>query len=136
MLSQAYKSQLSLLKEPIVTTLGSMFIHDRSGYAVMPLPNGRVLFMGGNDPSAEGKSGPLYSAELYDPTTGLFTATGDLAPKDVQRGGVTPPPNGKVLVSGGAKFFDPALGRFSAMLYDPALGRFSAIDGFDSLARC
>ena len=71
-LKRAYKIQLSLLEEPIITTLGSMFIHDRSGYTVAPLANGKVLFMGGDDPSAEGKSGPLYSAELYDPITGRW----------------------------------------------------------------
>ena len=120
-LKRAYKIQLSLLKDPIITTLGSMFTHDRSDYIVTLLANGKVLFMGGDDPSAEGKSGPLYSAELYDPITGRFTDTGNLAPN---AGGVgssaTLLPNGKVLVSDGTQ------------LYDPALSTFSAIDRFTS----
>ena len=59
------------------------------------LPNGKVLVAGGL-----GNSGDLTSAELYDPASGTWTATGSLT---TARGAHTATllPNGKVLVAGG-----------------------------------
>ena len=80
------------------------------------LPNGKVLVAGGL-----GASGSLASAELYDPATGAWSATGSLATaRDFHS--ATLLPNGKVLVAGGSN------GSFlgSAELYDPATGAWSA----------
>ena len=59
------------------------------------LPNGKVLVAGGFN-----GSGSLASAELYDPASGTWTATGSL---DTARDSHTATllPNGKVLVAGG-----------------------------------
>ncbi len=59
------------------------------------LPNGKVLVAGGF-----GSSGPLASAELYDPATGPWSPTGSLATARYVHT-ATLLPNGKVLVAGG-----------------------------------
>ena len=58
------------------------------------LPNGKVLVAGGNN------SGILTSAELYDPASGSWSATGSLNTARYQHT-ATLLPNGKVLVAGG-----------------------------------
>ena len=59
------------------------------------LPNGKVLVAGGSIAAAA-----LSSAELYDPASGTWTATGSLGTaRDSHT--ATLLPNGKVLVAGG-----------------------------------
>ena len=80
------------------------------------LPNGKVLVAGGYN------SGYLTSAELYDPASGSWSATGSLNTAR-QAHTATLLPNGKVLVAGG----DNGSGYLtSAELYDPASGSWSA----------
>ena len=59
------------------------------------LPNGKVLVAGGYTTTA-----PLASAELYDPASGTWTATGSLVTARDDHT-ATLLPNGKVLVAGG-----------------------------------
>jgi hypothetical protein len=74
----------------------------RGGPAAVLLPNGKVLIAGGAQD---------LSAEIYDPSTGTFTATG----KMISGGGfLTLLQNGKVLVgSANAQIFDSTTGTFS-----------------------
>jgi hypothetical protein len=75
------------------------------------LPNGKVIIAGGYDLVA------LKSAELYDPASGTWRATGRLV--TARRFHVaTLLPDGKVLVAGGADTVGFSLA--SAELYDPA----------------
>src|SRR5207244_774652 len=86
------------------------------------LPNGKVLVAGG---SSDGfTSGLLASAELYDPATGTWTATGSLTTGRFQHT-ATLLPNGKVLVVCGTNNSGSGL-LASAELYDPVSGTWTA----------
>ena len=87
------------------------------------LPNGKVLVAGGVNWHRD-----LASAELYDPATGTWTATGSLA-TDAHRHTATLLPNGKVLVAGGYVGVGSYLA--SAELYDPAIVAIHVINGND-----
>jgi N-acetylneuraminic acid mutarotase len=99
-----------------VWTYTGSLVTERSDHTATRLPNGKVLVAGGLNYNGS-KYVYLASAELYDPATGHWTATGSLA---FARDGHTATllPNGKVLVAGG--------GVISAELYDPATGHWTA----------
>jgi hypothetical protein len=86
----------------------------RTWHSATLLPDGRVLIAGGVsffDPVLI-----LASAELYDPSTGAFTATGDMTTAREWQA-ATLLTSGKVLIAGGtapvAELYDPATGTFS-----------------------
>jgi hypothetical protein len=85
------------------------------------LNNGDVLVTGGEDASGN----PVATAELFDPTTGMFTPTGSMSVARAEHM-ATLLTNGAVLVTGGisssgvnttftatAELFDPAIGAFA-----------------------
>jgi hypothetical protein len=94
---------------------GSLKTARHSGHAATRLADGRVLVVGGN--ASDTQEVPLKTAELYDPSSGTFAATGSMA---VARDGESAAAlrSGKVLVVGGADR--------SAELYDPTTGKFGA----------
>jgi hypothetical protein len=94
-------------------------VHVRSGHCAALLPDGRVLIVGGGD----SKDTLFKTAELFDPATQRFTATGDL---NQARSGATATllPGGEVLIAGGQDSQGTLLS--TAELYNPATGRFSA----------
>jgi hypothetical protein len=87
------------------------------------LGDGRVLVVGGADMS-DG-SGNLASAEIYDPSTGKFTATGSMSVGRAEHIATLIPgaAGNKVLVAGG--YGGGTLPLASAELYDVTSGTFS-----------
>ena len=87
------------------------------------LSDGKVLIAGGDDRSATAPTTTFATAEIFDPSTGVFTLTGNMVNA---RSGHTATllTNGKVLLAGGnggngdfplaAELFDPATGEFTA----------------------
>lgn len=94
----------------------------RKNHSATLLPNGKVLIAGGS--SGSSPSVALSSAELYDPFTGIFTATGSLNSARSDHS-ATLLSNGKVLLAGGSDRNLPSPELDSAELYDPTTGLFS-----------
>jgi hypothetical protein len=97
----------------------------RDNHTATLLPNGKVLVAAGEYVSTQfGRDQRLASAELYDPASGTWTATGNLATARYLHT-ATLLPNGKVLVAGGAGTGANPPPLATAELYDPALGTWT-----------
>jgi hypothetical protein len=96
----------------------------------MLLPNGKVLVAGG-DPAGNNVPSAIASAELYDPGSGTWTATGSLTTGRAFHT-ATLLPDGKVLVAGG---FNGSFAVASAELYDRATGTWTATGSLISARR-
>jgi hypothetical protein len=94
----------------------------RSGHTATLLSTGKVLVAGGDETYLSPGLGLGGTTELYDPTTGSWSATGNL---NIPRIDFTATvlTNGKVLVAGGVDNQNEILS--SAELYDPATGGWS-----------
>ncbi|HLL55882.1 MAG TPA: Ig-like domain-containing protein, partial [Myxococcaceae bacterium] len=89
--------------DPGWSATGEMSVY-RDSHSVTLLPSGKVLAAGGSSQSHR-----LYSAELYDPATGTWSATGSMMRPDV--GATIVLPTGKVLALGSLpQLYDPATG--------------------------
>jgi len=95
---------------------GNMTI-SRAGHTATLLKDGRVLITGGVNASY-GYAGSAGTAELYDPSTGTFAATGNMTTNRALHT-ATLLSDGRVLISG------EYTGDSSAELYDPATERFT-----------
>lgn len=99
----------------------------RSGPAAVRLADGRVLVAGGTS-SISPRFGSTcnFSAELYDPVTGTWTATRDLPQCPAAPAILLP--DGRVFVASG--YLPDSVGTLSpSMLYDPATGIWSSVQG-------
>ena len=85
------------------------------------LADGRVLIAGGQGSGRVPTVEILSSAEIYDPSSGTFSTTGDLSEPRL-RHTATLLPSGKVLLIGGISIGGPTA---SAEIFDPATGQFS-----------
>ncbi len=108
------------------SSTGSIAVKRASQTATL-LSNGKVLVAGGFTTVSPGcgtfrPSGILKTAELYDPATGTFTATGDMGTARASHT-ATLLDTGKVLVVGGDN--GAGQGLASAELFDPASGAFT-----------
>ncbi len=89
------------------------------------LTNGMVLIAGGTTDF----TGPVATAELYDPDKKIFTAAGNMTSA---RSGHTATllPDGRVLIAGGS------IASNDAEIYDPATGAFFATGNMVSAHSC
>ncbi len=103
-------------------TTGSLMV-PRQFHTATLLPSGKVLITGGYSVAA-GSLQTWATAELYDPSSGSFTATGGMIASRYMHT-ATLLPDGTVLLAGGRKRVDGDA-QSGAELYDPATGTFSA----------
>jgi hypothetical protein len=113
------------------TPTGSLTTGGRALHTATLLPDGKVLVAGGY--RGEGGSYGLATAEIYDPATGKFTATGSLYYGRGQHTATLlevsdlPAIEGKVLIVGGYNDSSKVDVR-CAEIYDPASGTFTLDD--------
>lgn len=103
------------------TLTGSMTA-PRDGHDAVLLQNGEVLVAGGINATLS-TCGTLAGAELYNPSTGTWTATGSMTTGRYSFS-LTLLANGKVLAAGGTNCGNGGL--TSAELYNPATGTWTA----------
>ena len=102
------------------TPTGSMTT-PRAYHTATLLPDGRVLIASGR--GAGRSQDNLDSAEIYDPATGLFTATSSLSmPSANDNNTATLLPDGRVLITGAPA---TASGPFRAEIYDVSTAAFT-----------
>jgi hypothetical protein len=113
----------------------------RGPFTATLLHDGRVLIAGGDNSivTGDGKSSPS-TAEIYDPATGAFTATGNLTASRYGQSAVTLR-DGRVLLVGGYVCIGTiqrcsATALASAEIYDPATGTFTATANMLSAHSC
>jgi WD40 repeat protein len=116
---------------------GTMVVR-RSLQTATLLPNGKVLVAGGFDtttpPGIGGSQQIVATAELYDPTSGTWAATGSMSTSRRDHT-ATLLLNGQVLVVGGYRNAKPGgdergpEGLDTAEVYDPATGNWAATGG-------
>jgi hypothetical protein len=111
----------------VATALNMKCAH--KGHTATLLPNGTVLIAG--------RDGLAACAELYDPSTGVFTRTGDMT-TPVSDHAAALLQNGKVLIVGGsidAVGCQSCVATNTAELFDPSTGTFTATTHKSVLAR-
>ena len=97
----------------------------RTGHTATLMANGKVLITGGYGGSAGGTPFPgavLSSAEIYDPSTGAFSAAGNMTEPRANHTAIRLA-DGRVLLAGGFNSSGPLS---TAELYDPATGLFTS----------
>ena len=131
---------LSEAKPGSFINTGSM-LNARGGFTATLLRDGRVLVAGGDNSIVAADSKPSAStAEIYDPASGAFSATGSLTANRYNHAAATLP-DGRVLLAGGLV----CVGTFvrctpsalsSAEIYDPGTGTFTATANMLSAHPC
>ena len=119
--SQSVVVKLSTIQSRFSSSIGHT-VDTRDNSTATLLPSGKVLLAGG------GSGTPLpfrKSAELYDPATSTFAATGFMKYSSASHT-ATLLNNGQVLFTGG---WDGLKSHSEAQLYDPTLGSFAFTTG-------
>ena len=111
----------------IFTPTGNMTV-PRSHHSATLLPDGRVLIAGGSISAGQGLIPSSNGAEIYDPSTGTFAATGNMIGNHAcQQANLLG--DGRVLIAGGS-VVGPEDRVPNAELYDPATGTFAATGAY------
>lgn len=101
--------------------------HSRASHTATLLPNGKVLVIDGGQLDLDDLLVSIASAEIFDPSQGIFIPTGSpCIARELHT--ATLLPGGKVLITGGNEFSGyPTLLAATATteLYDPATGLFA-----------
>ena len=103
----------------------------RANHTATLLPSGKVLITGGDGVGSQ----PLASAELYDPSTGMFTTAGSMTTVRTWGHTATLLANGTVLIAGGSdkeSVYEPLA---SAEIYDPSTGKFTLTGSMTTVQR-
>jgi hypothetical protein len=125
----AGQTQSAAAQSPGTFTATGNMNTPRFSHTATLLADGRVLIAGGI--TRDARTGVFItesSAELYDPRTGKFTATGNMTTPRYSHT-ATLLPDGRVLIAGGGAYIAggvAVLALTSAELYDPRTGAFSA----------
>ena len=88
------------------------------------LADGRVLVLGGQTGGNDQRD--IRKAEIFDPATGKFTATGTLHEAHGQLTSTTLLADGRVLIAGGWHPTGAGVASVGAEIYDPGTGEFTA----------
>jgi hypothetical protein len=105
--------------DAVPASFGGNLVTPRSAHTATLLADGRVLLAGG---AVDGSPYVTNAAELYNPATNNWTATGGLNQARYVHGAVLLP-DGRALIMGGQAFGSNTLN--SAELYDPVAGTWS-----------
>jgi hypothetical protein len=108
------------------TVTGSL-LTSRRGHTLTTLGDDRVLAAGGAHGHPSNRPWAQATAEIYDPATGTWTATGSLHQSRIAHS-ATLLPDGRVLVAGGSTDQPPHFAdvdTHTAEIYDPATGTWT-----------
>ncbi|MFA5097085.1 MAG: kelch repeat-containing protein, partial [Candidatus Margulisiibacteriota bacterium] len=117
-----------VLIDPVWRSSASMSTNRVYATATL-LPNGKVLVAGGLKNNAYAEADYLNTCQLYDPSTGTWSSTGNMTRARAYHAAVLLP-TGKVLVSGGFLYLSGYLA--SCELYDPSSGIWTATDSMST----
>jgi N-acetylneuraminic acid mutarotase len=117
------------LFDPTANTWSSTgnLLTSRRLHTATRLADGRVLVAGGITGANAAPSTGIATAEIFDPSTGSWTATGSMTEPRFSHS-ATLLANGKILVAGGAavRSADSNRALYTAELFDPSTGQWAA----------
>jgi len=107
--------------------LDKRMVRARAGHTATKLQDGRVLLAGGWFLIAPGQSATTATAEIFDPATNTFTATGSMTTQRADHAAALLP-DGRVLITGGGRLVGTFLEDLAtAEVFDPTTGIFTAL---------
>ncbi len=112
--------------EQFVELTGTM-VQERAGHTATKLQDGRVLLVGGWFTPSAGQNATSDTAEIFDPATNRFAATGTMTSQRADHAALLLP-DGRVLITGGGRLVGSFLEDLAtAEIFDPSTGLFTAL---------